>query len=105
MGNYLIPALFISTGRLPTTPSSAVVQMLAVKGNKKIIQQNVMKQTNKTHTLKDFHNIAQSMKPKDNSLQALLNEMMKDNDATAEDGTLKDRHNKGLSVLPGTAPD
>nr|XP_047141034.1 protein FAR-RED IMPAIRED RESPONSE 1-like [Hydra vulgaris] len=59
--------------------------MLAVKANKKLIQQHMMKSTRKVITLKDVQNINQALRNQDNNnLTTLLSEMLKQKDSVTE---------------------
>ncbi|RWS18712.1 uncharacterized protein B4U80_07169, partial [Leptotrombidium deliense] len=63
------------------------ISQLKVKGNKKIIQTNIMAATNKVITLKDIHNLNSKLKAKTTGvtdLQALVTEIRKIQGATIE---------------------
>ncbi|XP_065666536.1 uncharacterized protein LOC136087521 isoform X3 [Hydra vulgaris] len=71
--------------QLDVDEKNEMTHMLAVKANKKLIQQHMMKSTGKVITLKDIQNINQAFKNQDDkNLTTLLNEMLKQKDSVTE---------------------
>ena len=70
------------------------VKLLALKANKKLVQNHLMSLTSKTVTLKDIHNIAgKAVPPFRNDFQELVKEMKKVNGEVSRMG--EGSHPKG----------